>query len=94
MASRSIRVRFVDLGEVRMGSPYNVCRVVLSGRWVPGLPDGGEGFQDIVAWSPGGGYLGLVQWAAGRHPGFRVVVIDVQGRTLSRSRRIGGCWRC
>lgn len=92
MSSRAIRVRFADVSEVRMGSPYNVCRVVLSGQWVPDLPDDGSGFQDRAAWSTDGDFLGLVQWAAGRNePGFRVLIVDVQNRTLTRSRRIAGC---
>lgn len=93
MASRPIRARFVDVMEIRMGSSFNHCRAVLSGRWVPELPDGGDGFQDLSAWSPAGEYLGLVRWAISRdnEPGFRILIVDVMHRTLTQSRRIAGC---
>lgn len=92
MPSRPIRVRFVDPCEIRMGSPYNCCRVVLTGRWVPELPHRGEGYQDLSARSRAGDHLGLVHWdIRNNDPGFRVVVIHISSRKVTRSRRILGC---
>lgn len=93
MASRPIRVRFVEASEIRMGSPFKHCRVVLSGRWVPELPDCGDGFQDLSAWSPAGEHLGLVRWDIDRNnePGFRVLIVGLALRTVTQSRRVTGC---
>lgn len=93
MTSKSIVVRFLEPVEIRMGSPYCACRVRLSGRWVPELPDYGEGFQNIKAWSPDGNYLALVQWRISmqNEPGFRIFTIAIQERRITKSRRIRGC---
>lgn len=93
MANKSSMVRFLEPVEIRMGSRYCACRVRLSGRWVPELPDGGEGFQNIKAWSPDGNYLGLVQWRVSRQnePGFRILTIAVKQRRMIKSGRIRGC---
>ena len=92
MTVKPIRVRFVEPIEIRMGSPYNACRVLLTGPWVPDLPDAGQGFQDVKAWSPSGEFLGLVQWDIPQNdPGFRVLVVGVRNQTLTRSRRVAGC---
>jgi hypothetical protein len=92
MVQRLIRVRFVNPVEIRMGSPYCACRVHLSGAWVPDLPNAGDGFQNLRAWSPDGRHLGLVQWEIRKNdPGFRIVIIAVRQRRVLISPRVAGC---
>ncbi len=87
-----IRVRFIDKMEVRMGSPYAICRVSLSGTWIPELPNNGEGFQDVKAWSQDKTTLGLIQWQVNSNePGFRILSISVQEKQVLTSQRISGC---
>jgi len=76
-----------------MGSPYNICRVGLYGDWVPELPDDGEGFQDLKAWSEDDQHLALIQWRIGRSgdPGFVIHVISLATRQVSTSGRRSGC---
>lgn len=93
MREESIQVQFVDPIEIRMGSPYCVCQVKLSGAWVPELPSRDEDFQNIEAWSDDGNYLALVQWRISEQnePGFRILTIAIKERRLKKSRRIRGC---
>ncbi len=87
-----IRVRFLGCGEIRMGSPYSTCRVRLTGEWVPELPGQGDDFQNLKAWSPDRRFLALVRWATGSNlPGFKVVIISLESRSVTQSRRRKGC---
>jgi hypothetical protein len=84
-----IRVRFKDVGEIRMGSPYNSCRLVLTGTKVPELPE--TDWQDRAAYSPRKRFLGLVRWdTRGNTPGFRIFTIDSRKGACTASRRIRG----
>jgi hypothetical protein len=93
LPKKAITVRFLNRQEIRMGSPYKDCRVSLSGQWFPQLPDNGDGFLDLKAWSPDGKHLALVRWNIDKenNPGFNVYVISVRRRSLRRYRRIRGC---
>lgn len=85
-----IRVRFKDVGEIRMGSPYSICRLELSGGKIPELPE--TDWQDRRAYSPDKRFLGLVRWdTPGNEPGFRIFTIDSARGTHTVSRRIKGC---
>jgi hypothetical protein len=89
---KAIRVAFRECTEVRMGSPYKVCRVELQGGWVPTLPEGGQGFQDLAAWSADGHLLALVRWSTpSNSPGFKILVVSVPEQKIHTSRRIKGC---
>ena len=44
-----LRVRFERCREIRMGSPYQACRLRLEGEWTPSLPD--EGWIRVSAFS-------------------------------------------
>jgi len=89
---RRLRIRFLNASEVRMGSPYNTCRVSLSGEWVPRLPNDGDDYQDLKAWSEDQRHLALVRWAVrANQPGFKVVVISLAGRRVTQYRRRKGC---
>jgi len=73
-----------------MGSPYNVCDVVLKGEWRPELPDGD--WQDRYAQRGDGLAVALVRWdTPGNEPGFRIYAVDAAARTVHRSKRFPGC---
>jgi len=87
-----INVEFVDLSEIRMGSPYNVCKLHLSGSWIPDLP--GTDWQDLQACWDGGTLVALVRWdTPGNRPGFRIWVLDGREKTVWTSDRYPGCCR-
>jgi hypothetical protein len=89
---RPLRVKFVQVNEIRMGSPYNMCRVALLGKWIPDLPNQGHDYQPIMAWSSDGRHLALVRWAVrSNEPGFKVVVVSPSKRSVTQSRRQRGC---
>lgn len=83
-------VDFLDCGEIRMGSPYNECRIRLTLGWQPPIPT--SGFQDLCAASPDGRYLALVRWdTPNNEPGFIVFTLDNEEQTVSYSPRQRGC---
>jgi len=83
-------VRFEGCVEIRMGSPFRVCRLALTGAWIPELPI--DGWHDVTAASHDGRIIGLVQWdTANNNPGFRVVSIDCAARLVTTSARVSGC---
>ena len=85
----ALEFRFLNREEVRMGSPYNTCRVRLSGDWVPDLP--ADDWQDLAAWREDHGALALVRWhTPGNRPGFRVWVLDPARRTAWTSDPVEG----
>ena len=84
-----LQVKFLNVREIRMGSPYNLCEIQFKGPWIPPLQT--YDWQDIKAQSPGGRHIALVQCnAAGNVPGFHIVRIDTQKRTYHKSKRIMG----
>jgi len=92
MGPRPIRVKFVDAVEIRMGSPYSICKVRLTGKWVPKLPGDGDDYQNLRAWSSDGGSLALIRWDhRGNDPGFRVVIVAVAQQRVRMSARVKGC---
>jgi hypothetical protein len=85
-----IRVRFLGATEIRMGSPFRVCRIRLTGTWLPELPV--TDWQDVAARRDDGKALALVRWdTSGNVPGFHIVVLDAARRRVRTSRRIFGC---
>ena len=87
--NRGLRVRFLNVREIRMGSPYNLCEIEFDGEWIPPLST--EDWQDLKAQSPDKRYLALVQWnAAGNVPGFHVVRIDTKKKNYHKTKRIMG----
>jgi hypothetical protein len=85
------RVEFLDCGEIRMGSPFNICGGIrLDLDWAPNIPIGG--YQDIWAASPDGRFIALVVWhTPGNVPGFVVYTIDNVERTVAHSQPQSGC---
>lgn len=83
-------VDFEVIGEIRMGSPFNGARVLLSGPFVPDLS--GHTFQDKAAVSEDGLECLLVQWEMkDGEPGFRVWKIDGTNQKVVKSKRFEGC---
>lgn len=87
--SLGIKVSFLNIEEIRMGSPWSVCKLNLEGEWVPELPEGD--WQDITASSPDMRYCALVRWnVEGNWPGFNVYIIDTDKQTVTANDRILG----
>lgn len=76
-----------------MGSPYNLCSAELRGPGAPPLPNGGEDYQDLRAWSPTRDRLALVRWRSewGNTPVFSAVVVTVADAGVTESEAIPGC---
>ena len=90
MRHSKITVQFDDLQEVAMGSPHKSATLRLDGKWIPNLPE--ANWQDLHAQNDSGRYHALVRWDnSGNSPGFRVVVLDVQKKTVVQSDPIEGC---
>jgi hypothetical protein len=84
------KLKFIEVSEIRMGSPLNVATPVLTGAFVPKL-DLDRGFQDIGIVSPDGNVCYLIQWDLVKNePAFRVVKIEERERRLLVSDRFSG----
>jgi hypothetical protein len=85
-----IEVRFRSRGEIRMGSPFSVYDLKLSGDWVPELPT--HDWQNVYARSPDERYLILTRWdTTGNVPGFYFVLIDSVRKTTVQTGVYPGC---
>jgi hypothetical protein len=86
-----LQVYFDDCAEIRMGSPFRLCRLRLDGPWIPPVPND-EGWQNLTASSPNGRFVGLVRWdIVANDPGFRILTVDCRDRTVQTSERGDGC---
>ncbi len=76
-------VDFADKMEIRMGSPFNICKILFKDFVVPNFEP--SGFQDIYAWNQDFKYLALVKWNinANNEPGFNIYVIDVLTKNIA-----------
>ncbi|MES2285236.1 MAG: hypothetical protein V4547_06065 [Bacteroidota bacterium] len=86
---RPFEIRLTNVGEIRMGSPYNLCSIQLIGRHRIKIPQ--NGWQDIYAWSEDSKKLVLIKWDfENNDPGFHLFVIDTEnGKTLESPRIFG-----
>ncbi|MFZ2494076.1 MAG: hypothetical protein WA208_21555 [Thermoanaerobaculia bacterium] len=83
-------VEFLDCSEIRMGSPFNVCRLQLQLGWSPDLPN--DDWQDLAAESPDGRFIALVRWEVrSNDPGFIIFTLDNVEQRVDRSERHAGC---
>jgi hypothetical protein len=86
---QALRVRFQNVREIRMGSPYNLCDIKFEGEWIPPLPK--EDGQNLKAHSPDNRYLALVQWnTTNNQPGFHIVRLDTHRKKYHKTKRIMG----
>lgn len=82
---------FDDCAEIRMGSPFRLCRLRLEGSWIPPVPKD-QGWQNLSATSPDGRFVALIRWdIVANDPGFRVLDVDCSDRKVRTSERIHGC---
>lgn len=88
-AAPKLAVRVVARTEIRMGSPWDTCRLSFRGAWTPTLPTGD--WTGHVVHQPGGSAVALGRWdARGNTPGFQIVIVDPVRRTVQRGRRVEG----
>lgn len=86
-----LRAYFDDCAEIRMGSPFRLCRLRLDGPWIPPVLND-DGWQNLSAASPNGRFVGLVRWdIVSNNPGFRILTVDCRDRKVQTSERIDGC---
>ncbi len=88
------QVKFSHVSEIRMGSPFNGAEVHVSGGYFPKAAEVAlrSSFQDKVAISQDGTICFLVKWdSPGNIPGFRVVKLSEEKKTVTQSERISGC---
>jgi len=85
-----LQLHFEPRGEIRMGSPYQLCSVQIEGPWVPDLT-AEPVWSNVYGRSPDSTVVALVQWDIVRNdPGFRVVTLDSVKRTVQTSGRLVG----
>ena len=84
-----IEVAFANCDEIRMGSPWRRCDVEIRGEWSPDLP--ATDWLEVFATSTSREQVALVRWdIRDNEPGFRVVTVDANDRTVTESPRIEG----
>lgn len=80
-----IRMKRKNLGEIRMGSPFDHYDITLTGDWIPDLPSDASYLKPYVR-SPDERYLVLTVWdTTGNRPGFLFYLIDTEKRSYLRS---------
>lgn len=85
-----LTVEFYECVEIRLGSPFKGCQIRFQGEWLPPIVQD-RVWQDRVAQDPTERYTALVYWDIFRNePGFRVLILDAERRTLRSSARIVG----
>ncbi|MEO7163936.1 MAG: hypothetical protein ABI041_13535 [Bdellovibrionia bacterium] len=84
-------LKFNNTFEVRMGSPFNVAEVELTGNFVPSLND--RSFQDKGIVSSDGRVCYLIEWKVleGNSPGFQLWKISEEDKSVKKSKVITGC---
>jgi len=89
--SGMLRAYFDDCTEIRMGSPFRLCRLRLDGSWIPPVPND-LGWQNLSATSPNGRFVALVRWDhVANNPGFRILTVDCRDHTVQTTERTPGC---
>lgn len=85
-----IEVTHKNLGEIRMGSPFNLYEVTLKGEWIPDIDE--DGWQEAHVRSPDGRHLVLTAWdTTNNEPGFVLYLIDSVKRSYVRTDTFCGC---
>jgi hypothetical protein len=75
--------------EVRMGSPYNSCKIELLGQNKIHLPK--ARWQDKYAWTNDSKKLVLIKWDfENNEPGFHLFYIDIETGKTVESKKISG----
>lgn len=82
-------VRFTNIDEIRMGSPYNTCKIEIIGISNIKLP-ATAGWQDKYAWTPDFKQLVLIKWNTSNEPGFHFFIIDIESGESRESPKVLG----
>jgi len=85
------QVYFTDKMEIRMGSPFNHCKLEFEGFNLSDLSK--IGFQDICSWGQNHKYLILVKWniMPNNEPGFNIIALDTEKEEIIfSSERVAG----
>lgn len=86
---RPFEIKITDIGEVRMGSPYNSCVIELVGFDKLKLGEGG--WQDKFALTEDSKRLILIKWNfENNHPCFHIILIETDTGKTKESERIMG----
>jgi hypothetical protein len=84
------KVSFKNCFEIRMGSPYQLCELVLEGDWLPELGD--RAWQNKYLLSTDGQILVLSAWdVVLNRPGFKLIILNGHEHTVQETARIAGC---
>ena len=85
-----IKVRFKNREEIRMGSPFNTCDIILEdNKNRINLPN--KDWQDKFSTSPDGKLLALIFWDIKcNEPDFRILLVDIKKQNKSISKRFNG----
>ena len=87
---RPLQIDFINPREIRMGSPYNLCEIRLSGGTNIELEN--NAWQDLALWSDDNKYLILVKWNLEKNePGFHFVTFNIATGEKAIGERIMGC---
>ncbi|MBD1397810.1 hypothetical protein H9Q13_11600 [Pontibacter sp. JH31] len=87
---RPLQIDFINPREIRMGSPYLLCEIKLSGRTNINLEN--NAWQDLSLWTDDNKYLILVKWNLEKNePGFNFVIFNIATGDNVISERIMGC---
>lgn len=87
-----LEVHIVDERPIHPSSPFRTCLVLLEGEWAPQLP--ARTWQPLWARSPDERLTALVYWdIRDDGPGFVVVTLDVEKKSVIESERQRGCCR-
>jgi hypothetical protein len=87
---RRIEIRITDVGEIRMGAPYNSCDIELVGADRIKLPIGR--WQDKWAWTADSKNLVLIKWGdfENGNPDFHLFLINTETGKTKKSPRLYG----
>lgn len=82
-------IKIKDIGEIRMGSPYNACEIELVG--LHKFNFAGRLWQDKYAWTEDFVKLLLIKWdMKDNEPGFKLCLIDVRTNEMIESPKLFG----
>lgn len=86
---RPFEIKFISIGEIRMGSPYNGCDIQFIGQTNIKLEN--AWWQDKFAWRHDNKYLVLIQWdLENNDPGFHFKIFNTETGKSHTSDRIMG----
>ena len=89
MTEDLFKVNFINPREIRMGSPYYMCRIEIEGNSKLKVDD--AAWQNICACTDDKKYLALIEFnLTNNEPGFHIVIFNTLTGAFRRSDRIMG----